>query len=92
MTTRTHLPKAAQALHLRIGRIVIDAPASADRVALARTLAREVPRAVEARLTARHDNLRAQGTHTISERIADAVAERLQPAGNEAPVRRAPVA
>lgn len=68
-----------QALHLRIGRVVVDAPAGADRHAIARALQRELPQAIGERLQSSTSEPRVNGNGTLSERVAEAVAGRLRP-------------
>jgi hypothetical protein len=68
-----------QALHLRIGRVVVDAPAGADRHAIARDLQRELPQALGERLQSSAHVPLANGDATLSARVAEAVASRLLP-------------
>jgi hypothetical protein len=83
----TPLPKQAQALHLRIGRVLVDAPAGADRHAIARTLERDLAGVIGARLAQPHGDAPlpgAEGPGTLTACIADAVAKRLRPAEDPA--------
>ncbi len=83
MSARAPLPKDVQALHLHIGRVVIDAPAGADRQAIARLLAHELPIALRARLAPGGADVAAHGTQGLSAGIAEAVAGHLQSAGTD---------
>ncbi len=68
----------AREVHLRIGRLVVDAEAGTDRVALARALAGQLPAAITQRLLA-SSGPAAPGMAgmALHERIADAVAPRV---------------
>lgn len=62
-------------LHLRISRLVIDSESGADRAALVRALAGQLPAAIAARLSTSPASSAAPTT--LQERIADAVAPRV---------------
>lgn len=78
MSTRETLPKAVQALHLRIGRVVVDAPAGADRLAITYELQRELRQAIGERLQPSPSEPVVHGSGTLSGRIAEAVASRVR--------------
>lgn len=68
----------AHEVHLRIGRVVVDAEAGTDRAALARALAGQLPAAITQRLLASSAPVAPGSTGTtLHERIADAVAARM---------------
>ena len=62
-------------VHLRIGRLVVDAEAGTDRAALARALAEQLPTAIGERLLA--SPAPGVAPATLHVRIADAVAPRV---------------
>lgn len=68
----------AREVHLRIGRLVVDAEAGTDRAALARALARQLPAAITQRLLASSaPGAPGSAGATLHDCIADAVAARL---------------
>lgn len=64
-------------LHLRIGRLVVDAEPGADRTAVARALARQLPAAIGVRLQTPAAPATPAAAATLSDRIADAVVPRV---------------
>jgi len=71
------LPRDFSQCHVRIGRLVVDAPPGTDRAALARELAGALPAALGERL-AGGTTAAPAGTPTLAQQVAAAVAARLR--------------